>query len=474
VVFSSISFLVYFLPVVLLIYVLAPKSFKNWLLLLSSILFYSWGAPRFIFALLLTTLLDFYLVRYMHREQDDRKRKLLLVLSVSMNLGILFFFKYSNFFIANINAVLGAAGIDGMPLLQVILPVGISFYTFETITYVVDVYRRVHAPLDRLHKYLLYIILFPKLIAGPIIRYHEIADQMTGHLFAENARMRLQGFYRFTLGLCKKVFIANTMAYYADMTFNGDPHGVNAAEAWIGAISYTFQIYFDFSGYSDMAIGLGQMFGFIFPENFNNPYTSGSITEFWKRWHITLGNWMRNYLYIPLGGNQLGNKRTYINLWLVFIASGFWHGAAWTFLAWGLYHGLLMVLERSFLLNVYERFAKPLTVALSFILVAIGWIVFRSETLSQAQIIISRLFSADYRIAPEYCNTKFIGMFTLAAIFSFYGLTALGKKLQSRFYTGEKSWKVEIAMYACACCLFTLAVGGVSASSFNPFIYFRF
>jgi alginate O-acetyltransferase complex protein AlgI len=474
VVFSSIAFLVYFLPFAVALYFLAPQKLRNPFLLLASILFYSWGAPRFIFVILLTTWIDFHLVRAMHRQEKQGRRKLMLALSVTMNVGLLFFFKYYNFFTGNINLALQAAGLPQIGLLEVILPIGISFYTFETITYVVDVYRRVHDPLNRLRDYLLYIILFPKLIAGPIIRYHEIADQINGRHDAETAGNRLNGFYRFTLGLCKKVFIANTMAEYADMTFNKDALLVNGAEAWTGMLCYTFQIYFDFSGYSDMAIGLGRMFGFIFPENFNNPYTSMSITEFWKRWHITLGNWMRNYLYIPLGGNRRGTTRTYLNLWLVFLLSGLWHGAAWTFIVWGAFHGGIMVVERFTPLRLQSRASRVLAWGVTFLLTCTGWVIFRSETIPQALTILSRLFSADFRLQPEYFNGRFISMFLVACLFSFYGGSEAVRRMQAGFYAGLKTNAAHIATAAIACILFTLAVATVSSTHFNPFIYFRF
>jgi alginate O-acetyltransferase complex protein AlgI len=474
VVFSSIPFLVYFLPVLLLIYFIIPRHFKNLLLIAASVFFYSWGAPQFIFVIIGTTFLDFHLVKAMNNSVTSTTRRNLVIISVSINLGLLFFFKYYNFFASNINELLQSSGLQPFGLLEILLPIGISFYTFETITYVVDVYRRVHAPLNSFKEYFLYIILFPKLIAGPIIRYHEIADQLTGRLQNENSDDKLYGFYRFTLGLCKKVFIANTLALYADMTFNKDASLVNAAEAWIGLFSYSFQIYFDFSGYSDMAIGLGRIFGFRFPENFDNPYNSGSITEFWKRWHITLGNWMRNYLYIPLGGNQKGHTRTFINLWLVFLASGLWHGAAWTFVIWGAYHGALMVLERVYLLKVYARLWKPAAVLLNFLLVGLGWILFRSDTIAQGFHIISQLLSVDYRLAPEYYNTKFICMLIGAIVFSFYGLSRTGNKIQAYFYSRLSSLPSHLAWTCWACLMFTLAVAAVSASAFNPFIYFRF
>jgi alginate O-acetyltransferase complex protein AlgI len=340
-VFSSIVFLYYFLPLFLIVYYAVGRNYKNAVILCGSIFFYAWGAPKFIFVILGTTVIDFYVVRLMDAAKQKRSKKLLLATSLCINLGMLFYFKYSNFFVENLNTILHSAGIQTLSWTKLVLPIGISFYTFETLTYVVDVYRGVHKPLKNFWDYQLYIILFPKLIAGPIIRFHEFADQVYDHADHETIDNKLRGFYRFLIGLGKKVLIANAVGLAANKIFALPAEQLGTMQAWFGALAYTFQIYFDFSGYSDMAIGLGLMMGFRFPENFNNPYTALSITDFWRRWHITLGAWMREYLYIPLGGNRVKSKgRLYLNLWLVFLASGLWHGAAWGFIIWGAYHGL--------------------------------------------------------------------------------------------------------------------------------------
>ncbi len=396
-VFSSIVFLLFFLPAFLLTYYLADKKYKNIIILLFSIFFYSWGAPRFIFVILGTTFLDFHLVKWMSATKNQMHRRLMLTLSVSVNLGLLFYFKYSNFFIENVNSVLSVFGGSNIHWTKLVLPIGISFYTFETITYVVDVYRRVHKPLHNFWDYQLYIILFPKLIAGPIIRYHDLADQITDRTQNDTIDNRLTGFYRFAIGLAKKVLIANHMGQQADAIFAMDYAGLDTFTAWIGILAYTFQIYFDFSGYSDMAIGLAKMIGFKFPENFNNPYISQSISEFWRRWHISLGAWMRSYLYIPLGGNRVASQsRLYFNLWFVFLASGLWHGASWSFVIWGAYHGLFLVLERLFLNNVYKKIGKFLSTIITFFLVMIGWVFFRIERLPDVFAYLKRLFSFDF------------------------------------------------------------------------------
>jgi alginate O-acetyltransferase complex protein AlgI len=319
-------------------------------LLLASIFFYSWGAPRFVFVILVTTTLDFYLVKIMSDSSSKKRRKLFLVISLCLNLGLLLYFKYCNFFIENLNSLLVLLRSEEIKWIGIALPIGISFYTFETITYVVDVYRKEHRPLSNFLEYQLYILFFPKLIAGPIIRFSQISDQIRGRFANYDLDMILNGFFRFVLGLSKKVFLANTIGLTANAVFSSDSHTLGTADCWIGAIAYSFQIYFDFSGYSDMAIGLAKMFGFRFPENFENPYTANSITEFWKRWHISLGSWMKNYLYISFGGNRVSsNKRLYFNLGLVFLLCGFWHGAAWTFIVWGLFYGAWLILEKIFL-----------------------------------------------------------------------------------------------------------------------------
>ncbi len=473
-VFSSILFLLYFLPAFLIVYYIVPKKFKNLVLLLSSIFFYSWGAPRFIFVILGTTFVDFYLVRWMSLSESRIRRRALLTLSVSINLGLLFYFKYSNFFIDNLNAALSLAGIKEIGWAKLILPIGISFYTFETITYVVDVYRKIHKPLTNFWDYQLYIILFPKLIAGPIIRYNDLADQITDRSANDTLDNRLTGFYRFIIGLAKKVLIANHMGLVADSVFTNDFTGINSYTAWMGILAYTFQIYFDFSGYSDMAIGLGRMIGFRFAENFHNPYISKSITEFWRRWHISLGSWMRNYLYIPLGGNRVKTKsRLYFNLWLVFLASGLWHGASWSFVLWGAYHGTFLVMERIFLLRVYEKTGKIASAMLTFFIVVIGWVFFRVENISEAFYFLNKLFAFNFNYIPDW-DIEFLTYFIIAILFSFFAFSRKGQQIQDIIFVEDYSLKKHVSMSFIAVCLFVLSLSSITSFGFNPFIYFRF
>ena len=473
-VFSSILFILFFLPAFILTYYLVPKKLKNIVILVFSIVFYSWGGPRFIFVILGTTFLDFHLVRWMSQTKAQRHRRLMLALSVFINLGLLCYFKYSNFFVENVNAVLSLMGVQHLHWTKLVLPIGISFYTFETITYVVDVYRKVHKPLDNFWSYQLYIIFFPKLIAGPIIRYHDLADQIEDRSKDETVDNVLIGFYRFAIGLAKKVLIANQMGLYADMVFDMNYADLGTSTAWMGILAYTFQIYFDFSGYSDMAIGIARMVGFKFPENFNNPYISQSITEFWRRWHISLGAWMRNYLYIPLGGNRVASKsRLYLNLWLVFLASGLWHGASWSFVLWGAYHGLFLVLERGFLLKVYEKIGKIPSMFLTFFFVVIGWVFFRIENISEAFVFLKKLFAFEAGNSNIF-DSEFYSYLMLAIVFSFITCFKIGKNWQDAIYFNNYTSKKHVTVFILTLILLMLSISSITAFGFNPFIYFRF
>ncbi len=469
-VFSGITFLVYFLPVFLLLYHLAPNKFKNAVILIASVYFYSWGGPRFIFVILGTTFLDYFLVNAMFNQKTEKGKKKFLILSLSLNLGLLFYFKYCNFFIENVNALFGA----NIPWLKVVLPIGISFYTFESLTYVVDVYRGIHKPLKNFLHYQTYILLFPKLIAGPIVRYNDIADQITNREKNYRPNVKLSGFLIFCLGLAKKTIIANTLGMQADAVFKLDISQIDTATAWIGTLAYTFQIYFDFSGYSDMAIGLGKIMGFRFPENFNNPYISSSITEFWRRWHMTLGAWMKNYLYIPLGGNKVSETKLYRNLIIVFLLSGLWHGASWNFVLWGAYHGLFLVLERLFLTKVFQRIGKYMSIPITFIIIATGWVLFRNEDLHYGLQVIKQLYAFNFFEGKFAVNNDFVFMCLLAALISFFAISKFTKNVQDKIYgenyTDGSRWLALLSGVV----LFYVSLSFISALDFNPFIYFRF
>lgn len=472
-VFSSSLFLLYFLPVFLLVYHLVPRVLKNTVILLASIVFYAWGAPKFLFVVMGVTLLDFYLVKLLHEAKSERIRKIFLVSSVSLNLGLLAYFKYANFFIENVNEVLSGLGFHAIAWTKVALPVGISFFVFQSLTYGVDVYRRVHKPLKSVLDYMLFILSFPQLIAGPIVRFGTVAGQIAYR--HERIDDKLAGFYRFCIGLAKKVLIANVMAEQAHWVFDGDLHTLNASYAWIGLLAYTFQIYFDFSGYSDMAIGLGRIMGFHFPENFNSPYTSRSITEFWRRWHITLGVFFRDYVYIPLGGNKVASEtRLYFNLGLVFLLSGLWHGASWNFVLWGAYHGLILILDRLFLLNILNKVWKPLSMLFTFLLVMFGWVIFKIENVDQIGLFFKKLVDFN-TVMPLKTITAFWPVLFIAIFFSFVMAIKRFKPLEDFFFFKDQYSSIQhVLLLLVSSVLFVVSLSSITSSGFNPFIYFRF
>ena len=477
-IFSSHIFLLYFLPLFLLAYFLVPPKGRNIVLLLASIVFYAWGAPDFILILLASTVANFYLVKAMHRATSTHRKKLFCLLAILLSLGLLAYFKYANFFVDNANALLTAFGLGTMGWTKVLLPIGISFFTFQSITYVVDTYRGVNSPMQRLTDYMVYIIMFPQLIAGPIVRYTDIANQITAC-----RRLRweecLQGFYRFVIGLSKKVLIADVIGRTVDVALGGNLATMDTGTAWITITAYTMQLYFDFSGYSDMAIGLGRIMGFRFPENFDNPYTSASITEFWRRWHITLGAFMRNYLYIPLGGNRHGTARTYFNLWVVFLLSGLWHGASWNFVLWGAYHGFFLVVERILSRHIPLFDTKrrhPLFVLPTFVILLVGWAIFRIEDLPSCWTFIQRLFAFDFgkpffNSQFSIFNSQFYVTLVVALLFAFCKLFF---NSQFSIFNSHYSPKTHIPVWLVACLLFFFCLGALTATDFSPFIYFRF
>lgn len=473
-VFSSAVFLLYFLPIFLLVYYLIDRKYKNYAILFFSIFFYAWGAPKFIFAVLISISANFYVVQLMHKLPDKPLQRLLLAISVIINLGLLIYFKYANFFLENINTLIEGVGL-GNPVhwTRIALPIGISFFTFQSLTYSMDVYRNVHKPLNSLGDYILYILMFPQLIAGPIVRFNWIADQINNR--QETNDDRLLGMYRFIIGLAKKVLIANVMGAEADRVMALDVATLDSTTAWIGILAYTFQIYFDFAGYSDMAIGLGRMIGFTFPENFNNPYVSRSITEFWRRWHITLGSWMRDYLYIPLGGSRVETKRRlFFNLWFVFLVSGLWHGASWNFVIWGGFHGLFLILDRIFLLKLLEKSGKFISTLFTFLVVVMGWVVFRIEDFATAMTYYKRLFAFDFVKIPFSANRELLIILIVAVFFSLITVTRFGLKIQEKVFYSEYTIGQKLLMFIVTMILFVLSLASITTSGFNPFIYFRF
>ena len=418
-VFSSIYFVLYFLPVLLVSYYLAPDKWKNAVLLISSCYYYMWGEPSFFFLVFISLILDFYLVQLMHYAEGKR-RKILVYLLVGLNVANLVIYKYLMFVVFNINVILESAGVAPIHLL-IFLPIGISFITFQKVSYVIDVYRGISSPQSNFVNYGLYILYFPQLIAGPIIRYHEIAEQIKDRRAHETLDNKLLGLFRFVIGLSKKVLIADQVGIFVDEVFAVAPADLSTPLAWLGVIAYSIQLYFDFSGYSDMAIGIARMMGFRFPENFNFPYISQSITEFWRRWHMTLSYWMRDYLYIPLGGNRASPRRMYLNLWIVFLLSGLWHGASWNFVVFGAFHGLFLVLEKGLFARLMKNWWKGFRILYAYIILLISFVIFRHTSFVDSLLFIRQLFV--FQFSPDYvaADDHVLFLLVIGLIMAFMG-----------------------------------------------------
>ena len=378
--FSSITFLYVFLPAVLLLYFIAPRKIRNLILLLTSLIFYGWGEPKYIIVMVVSIIVGYIFGRLtgsFKKKSKDKTAKLCVVLSTIVNLGILIFFKYTDFFISNINKVGGF----GIKLLDLALPLGISFYTFQILSYSIDVYRGEVEPQKNIIDLAAYITLFPQLIAGPIVRYQTIEKQLKER--KESIDLFASGVMRFVIGLGKKVIIANSVASMYETIKALPDEKSSVALYWVASLLFSFQIYFDFSGYSDMAIGLGRLLGFEFLENFEHPYISRSITEFWRRWHISLSSWFKDYVYIPLGGNRCKKSRMFFNIFIVWLLTGFWHGAEWNFIIWGLYYFIILMLEKSFLLRVLKKLPAVLQHIYSLFLINMGWVIFSNDNLDK-------------------------------------------------------------------------------------------
>jgi alginate O-acetyltransferase complex protein AlgI len=474
-VFSSIFFLFSFLPAVIICYyaqrLLVPTRLRNATLLFFSYLFYLYGAAGFLLILIMSTLADYLLGLLLDR--DARHKKLWLCLSVIFNLGLLAYFKYANFFVTEFNSALVFFQYFPIDWKEVIFPIGISFFTFKKLSYIIDVYRGESPAMENIVDFALYIAMFPQLIAGPIVRYSYIRSQLKDR--RESWNNFYMGILRFCWGLAKKVMIANSCGQIADVIFNLDLELLDTKVAWLGAIAYTLQIYFDFSAYSDMAIGLGMLFGFKTSENFNRPYSAISVTDFWRRWHITLSQWFRDYLYIPLGGNRRGILRTCFNMAVVCILCGFWHGANWTFLIWGIYHAVFLILERvtgvrSIPLEKYRAVRRVVTL----FIVTVGWVIFRSEDISQAMGFLETMFTAsDSTLSYELSRTlnyrNILFLMTALTVFflpgDFSGIKLLTYKKDRTALTAGALMILLLLPYCVA-----LIAGGVS----SPFIYYRF
>lgn len=479
-VFSSPIFLFGFLPLALLLYYLSPRLLKNITLLIFSLIFYSWGEVFYSIVMIISITANYYVGGLIDKYHDiPQCRKLWLTVGVVVNLLLLISFKYVNFIADNLNTIFSIAGLSTIELSPIHLPLGISFFTFQAISYIVDVYRREVRYQRNILDLALYISLFPQLIAGPIVRYHDVSQQIENRTHSYS--VFASGVQRFIYGLAKKMLIANPLGEVADSVFVLTGDDLTMPLAWLGILAYTLQIFFDFSGYSDMAIGLGRMFGFHFLENFNYPYISTSLREFWRRWHISLSTWFRDYVYIPLGGNKVSATRVYINLLLVFILTGFWHGASWNFLIWGLFHGIFLASEHAGFSNLLNRLWKPLQHAYLILVVIIGWVFFRADTLPLAISYLTSLFSIG---KLQTTGLQFAQVLSYESMHAFVIGIVLSMPVSSYFQKNferlsEKKGviiaplKVVIKVALLSTLLF-LSMIKVASSTFNPFIYFRF
>jgi len=465
-VFASHVFLFYFLPLTLAIYYLLPR-FRNGFLTLASYVFYGWWQPWFVLLMLFSTILDFVCGRIIGEPgASPAKRKAALVAAICGDLGLLAFFKYYTFTAENLNQLLSIFGSGGLPVFAVVLPIGISFYTFESMSYTIDVYRGTAKPARRFSDISCFVSLFPHLVAGPIVRYNILAEQIQHR--EHTLDKFTAGIAMFILGFAKKILLANPMGQVADAVFGAaNPLPM---DAWIGVIAYAFQIYFDFSGYSDMAIGLGRMFGFVIPENFRSPYLSESITEFWRRWHISLSTWLRDYLYLPLGGNRKGPRRTYFNLAIVMLLGGLWHGAAWQFLVWGGYHGILLAFERWIgKKSPYEWLPRPGRIIVTFVLVLFSWVFFRSPSLPYAMSYLGAMFGATRSsgapalLAAEVYTAFPLMILALCTAISFQPVEVCD-------WVAGLTWRRAVALAP----LLLITIGTMFTQTFNPFLYFQF
>ncbi len=459
-VFSSMLFLFLFLPAVLAVYYGAPRRMKNLVLFLTSIVFYAWGEPVYIFLMLFSTLADYAFGLLLDRPHaSPAARKRIVALSMAVNLAVLGFFKYADFLIVNVNAALGTQ----IPLTELPLPIGISFYTFQSMSYIIDVYRGQVKVQRNWIDFGAYVALFPQLVAGPIVQYSTVAEQLRSR--AVTMGMFAEGVGRFVTGLAMKVLLANNIGMLWSAISGSDTGSLPVLAAWLGIIAFAFQIYFDFCGYSHMAIGLGLMFGFRFNENFNAPYSAQSITDFWRRWHISLGTWFRNYVYIPLGGNRRGIGLQLRNILIVWMLTGIWHGASWNFLLWGLYWGVILIVEKIWLLKLLARLPRWVRHSYALLLILFGWVLFAFDRIGDglrylgAMLGVNRLPLWDERtVYWMYTNAILIVILVLACLPVKAWLSGRGEALKPLWYG----------------LLFFLAVAYLVDSTFNPFLYFRF
>lgn len=480
--FSSLLFLYLFLPLTLLGYYLIDKNYRNYWLLLASLVFFAWGGISFTIILLISIVLNYLFGLQIQQHIETKKAYWWLFVGVSTNLLILGVFKYANFFVDNLNKINGLFALPHIPNPGIVLPIGISFYTFHSLSYLVDIYRRKTLAQKNIFDLSLYICMFSQLIAGPIIRYSDVWQQLRNR--THNIGKFSSGIERFLIGLGKKVLLANTFARVADVIFGSNVMELNAPNAWLGILCYTLQIYYDFSGYSDMAIGLGRMFGFEFKENFDFPYIAKSVKEFWRRWHISLSSFFRDYVYIPLGGNRVKVSRTYINLLIVFFLTGFWHGASWSFVVWGLFHGLFMVIERLGFEKVLDKTWKPISNLYTILVVMFAWVLFRADTMTHALYYWKALFN--FSALPEQMSIFFsqvnkeLYLAFLVAILGALGFFSIvGEQIEKIIHNKNAYSPALHYGYLICSTMFYAGILVISSlylisGSYNPFIYYRF
>ncbi len=472
-VFSSLLFLFRFLPVVLILYFIAPRGLRNFILFITSLIFYAWGEPVYFVLMLFSTLVDFthgMLVDKYKKQGNDKAARRTVASAMIINLALLGFFKYADFIIGNINALTGAS----IPLLNLALPIGISFYTFQTMSYTIDVYRGEAQVQKSIISFGAYVVLFPQLIAGPIVQYKTIAKQLVER--KETADRFSYGVMRFMSGLGKKVLLANNIGLLWDQ-ISANPAGeISVVMSWLGITAYAFQIYFDFSGYSDMAIGLGQMFGFRFLENFDYPYMSKSITEFWRRWHISLGTWFKEYVYIPLGGNRKGFAIQIRNIAIVWLLTGIWHGASWNFVLWGAYFGVILVIEKVFLLKLLKKLPAWVSHVYTILLVWVSWVIFAFDDLSRGIDYLRTMFGLNQTVVLDNSTVYLLYTNAILLVILIFASTDLPKKLFGKLFTkiGEDGAAAVAMKGVYVAVLFLISTAYLVDASYNPFLYFRF
>lgn len=467
-VFSSIIFIFTFLPITLILYYISPRKIKNITLLIASLIFYAWGEPKYIFLMILTIIFDYFAALLINKNSNNRRKsRQIFIFTIIINIAILGFFKYFGFIVDNINSLFSThIEYESLPL-----PVGISFYTFQTLSYIVDVYMKKVNVQKNFINFSLYITMFPQLVAGPIVQYSDINKQLENR--NENIDKFGEGVERFIEGLGKKVLLANNIGMVWTSISSMNIANISVISSWIGIAAYTFQIYFDFSGYSDMAIGLGKMFGFNFIENFNYPYISKSVTEFWRRWHISLGSWFRNYIYIPLGGNRIGISKQCRNIFIVWILTGLWHGASWNFIAWGLYYGFFVLIEKIFMKNLLEKLPVAIRRIYTMIIVMVGWVLFSMNTLDESIQYIKVMFGISSNKFIDGTSVYYIYTNILIFIILILCSTPIIKKIFNRIKERYNSKGLIIALLI-QIIILLLSVAYLVNATYNPFLYFRF